>query len=183
MQIGWHAVHHADEVWTHLQGSPLSLWTLQPEGGEAEQTVLSLHQPVHTVPAGHWMAARAEGQYSLVSCCVGPGFDFGDFEMLRDRPSDQHPAGALNALIWLSYAHASEGIPLGSSFGTLFRISTFGESHGGGVGVILEGCPPRLEISRDAIQAELDRRKPGHRIRLHARKRIRWKFSVASWMA
>ena len=95
----WHAVHHADEVWTHLQGSPLSLWTLQPEGGVAEQTVLSLHQPVHTVPAGHWMAARAEGQYSLVSCCVGPGFDFGDFEMLRDRPSDQHPAGALNALI------------------------------------------------------------------------------------
>ena len=50
---------------------------------------------------------------------------------------------------------------MGSSFGTLFRISTFGESHGGGVGVILEGCPPRLEISRDAIQAELDRRKPG----------------------
>ena len=50
---------------------------------------------------------------------------------------------------------------MGSSFGTLFRISTFGESHGGGVGVILEGCPPRLEIDQQAIQAELDRRKPG----------------------
>ena len=50
---------------------------------------------------------------------------------------------------------------MGSSFGTLFRISTFGESHGGGVGVILEGCPPRLELDLPAIQAELDRRKPG----------------------
>ena len=50
---------------------------------------------------------------------------------------------------------------MGSSFGTLFRISTFGESHGGGVGVILEGCPPRLELDLVAIQAELDRRRPG----------------------
>ena len=50
---------------------------------------------------------------------------------------------------------------MGSSFGTLFRISTFGESHGGGVGVILEGCPPRLELDLLAIQAELDRRRPG----------------------
>jgi len=50
---------------------------------------------------------------------------------------------------------------MGSSFGQLFRISTFGESHGGGVGVILEGCPPRLPLDLAAIQAELDRRKPG----------------------
>ena len=50
---------------------------------------------------------------------------------------------------------------MGSSFGDLFRISTFGESHGGGVGVIVEGCPPRLELDLDEIQAELNRRKPG----------------------
>ena len=50
---------------------------------------------------------------------------------------------------------------MGSSFGDLFRISTFGESHGGGVGVIVEGCPPRLELDLKAIQAELDRRRPG----------------------
>ena len=50
---------------------------------------------------------------------------------------------------------------MGSSLGQLFRISTFGESHGGGVGVIVDGCPPRLPIDREAIQAELDRRKPG----------------------
>jgi chorismate synthase len=50
---------------------------------------------------------------------------------------------------------------MGSSFGQLFRVSTFGESHGGGVGVIVDGCPPRLAIDLDQIQAELDRRKPG----------------------
>jgi chorismate synthase len=50
---------------------------------------------------------------------------------------------------------------MGSSFGQLFRISTFGESHGGGVGVIVDGCPPRLELDLVAIQAELDRRRPG----------------------
>jgi chorismate synthase len=52
-------------------------------------------------------------------------------------------------------------ITMGSSFGQLFRISTFGESHGGGVGVIVDGCPPRLELDLQAVQAELDRRKPG----------------------
>ncbi len=50
---------------------------------------------------------------------------------------------------------------MGSSFGKLFQISTFGESHGGGVGVIVDGCPPRLDLDLNAIQAELDRRKPG----------------------
>ena len=50
---------------------------------------------------------------------------------------------------------------MGSSFGTLFRISTFGESHGGGVGVIVDGCPPRLPIDIASIQTELDRRRPG----------------------
>jgi hypothetical protein len=50
---------------------------------------------------------------------------------------------------------------MGSSFGTLFRIHSFGESHGGGVGVIVDGCPPRLELDLAAIQADLDRRKPG----------------------
>ena len=50
---------------------------------------------------------------------------------------------------------------MGSSFGDLFRVSTFGESHGGGVGVIVEGCPPRLNLDLNAVQAELDRRRPG----------------------
>src|SRR2546423_5674410 len=50
---------------------------------------------------------------------------------------------------------------MGSSFGQLFRITTWGESHGGGVGVVIEGCPPRIELSEENIQRELDRRRPG----------------------
>jgi chorismate synthase len=46
-------------------------------------------------------------------------------------------------------------------FGHLFRITTFGESHGGGVGVVIDGCPPKIEISEAEIQVELDRRRPG----------------------
>ena len=49
----------------------------------------------------------------------------------------------------------------GNIFGELFRISTFGESHGGAVGVVVDGCPPGIAISQGEIQAELDRRKPG----------------------
>ncbi len=49
----------------------------------------------------------------------------------------------------------------GNSFGQLFRITTFGESHGGAVGVIVDGCPPGLAIAEADIQTELDRRKPG----------------------
>src|SRR5262245_25774419 len=49
----------------------------------------------------------------------------------------------------------------GNSFGQLFKITTCGESHGGAVGVIIDGCPPGLAISAAEIQAELDRRKPG----------------------
>ncbi|MGB7444757.1 MAG: chorismate synthase [Coleofasciculaceae cyanobacterium] len=48
-----------------------------------------------------------------------------------------------------------------NTFGHLFHVTTFGESHGGGVGVVIDGCPPRLEISAPEIQVELDRRRPG----------------------
>jgi chorismate synthase len=49
----------------------------------------------------------------------------------------------------------------GNSFGELFKITTFGESHGGAVGVVVDGCPPGLAIGESDIQRELDRRKPG----------------------
>jgi len=50
---------------------------------------------------------------------------------------------------------------MGNTFGHLFRITTFGESHGGGVGVVVDGCPPGIKITEEEIQKELDRRKPG----------------------
>jgi len=50
---------------------------------------------------------------------------------------------------------------MGSTFGTLFRLSTWGESHGGGVGVVVDGCPPRIPLTAADIQTDLDRRRPG----------------------
>ncbi len=50
---------------------------------------------------------------------------------------------------------------MSSTFGQVFRIHTFGESHGGGVGVVIDGCPPRIPVSIEHIQRELDRRRPG----------------------
>lgn len=50
---------------------------------------------------------------------------------------------------------------MSSSLGTLFRISTWGESHGPGVGVVVDGCPPRIPLTTEDIQHELNRRRPG----------------------
>src|SRR5213595_1187627 len=50
---------------------------------------------------------------------------------------------------------------MGNTFGQLFRVTTFGESHGGGVGAIIDGCPPNIDLSEAEIQRELDRRRPG----------------------
>ena len=50
---------------------------------------------------------------------------------------------------------------MGNAFGQLFRVTTFGESHGGGVGVVIDGCPPNIDISDAEIQRDLDRRRPG----------------------
>src|ERR1041385_1900210 len=50
---------------------------------------------------------------------------------------------------------------MGSTFGRIFRIATFGESHGPGVGVVIDGCPPGVPITPAEVQAELDRRRPG----------------------
>ena len=50
---------------------------------------------------------------------------------------------------------------MSNSFGHLFRITTWGESHGGGVGVVVDGCPPQLKLTEADIQPDLDRRRPG----------------------
>ncbi len=49
----------------------------------------------------------------------------------------------------------------GNSFGTLYKLSSFGESHGTAIGGVIDGCPPGIDIDLEEIQAELDRRKPG----------------------
>ena len=49
----------------------------------------------------------------------------------------------------------------GSTYGTCFRVTTFGESHGKGVGCVVDGVPPRLRVDEEEVQKELDRRRPG----------------------
>ena len=49
----------------------------------------------------------------------------------------------------------------GNTFGKIFKITTFGESHGTAMGCILDGCPPQIDLKKEDIQCELDRRKPG----------------------
>lgn len=59
---------------------------------------------------------------------------------------------------------------MGNTFGHVFRVTTWGESHGGGVGVVVDGCPPRLRLSEADIQPELDRRRPGQSAIVSQRK-------------
>lgn len=83
----WHVLR-SDEVWHHYEGDPLELLVVDPDRLELTTLVLGSMvdggQLVHVVPAGHWQAARTLGDYTLVSCTVGPGFVFEDFQLLRD---------------------------------------------------------------------------------------------------
>ncbi|WP_018617783.1 chorismate synthase [Spirosoma luteum] len=68
---------------------------------------------------------------------------------------------------------------MGSTYGKLFKISTFGESHGPGIGVIIDGCPAGLSVDTEFIQHELDRRKPGQS-RITTQRREADEFEVLS---
>lgn len=67
----------------------------------------------------------------------------------------------------------------GNSFGQLFQITSYGESHGNGIGVVIDGCPAGIEIDYDYIQLELDRRKPGQS-RLVTQRKESDHFSIQS---
>ena len=68
---------------------------------------------------------------------------------------------------------------MSSTYGKLFKISTFGESHGAAVGVILDGCPAGIDFDMEFIQSELDRRKPGQS-RITTQRREADEFQVLS---
>jgi len=86
----WHRVIGSDEVWHVHEGAPLELFTAGRAFERFDRHVLGpidgAQRPVHVVEAGVWQAARSSGEYTLVACSVGPGFDFADFEMLKDDP-------------------------------------------------------------------------------------------------
>lgn len=84
----WHRVR-SDEVWHLYEGGPLELLEADLVGQTVARRILGaagdgVRIPVHTIPAGRWQAARTTGEYALMGCSVGPGFDYADFELLSD---------------------------------------------------------------------------------------------------
>jgi len=85
----WHEVR-SDEQWTFLEGAPLELYLFTLGATAAQRIRLGPLAdggvPTCVVPAGAWQAARARAAFTLVTCTVGPGFDFADFRLLADEP-------------------------------------------------------------------------------------------------
>jgi len=99
-QSNWHRVR-SDEVWVHLEGDALNLWSWDGSAPSAACHILGPvdlacdQRPQHTISAGQWQAARprpcataAGDGYTLVACMVGPGFDFADFSLLQSASAE-----------------------------------------------------------------------------------------------
>ena len=95
----WHRVNSANEIWIHLKGAPLNLWCLDDGNKELKKLRIDSNNPIEMIPAGYWQAAKSTGEFTLVSCCVGPGFDFKDFELLRNTNHIYRLDKAINDLI------------------------------------------------------------------------------------
>ena len=68
---------------------------------------------------------------------------------------------AVNSKAWAKSVFRARWGGMGNTFGHLYRVTTWGESHGGGVGAVVDGCPPKIALSEKDLQPDLDRRRPG----------------------
>lgn len=86
----WHVVR-SEEIWHFYAGAPLELIVYDPASRACRPAVLDApsagREPVGVVRAGEWQAARSLGDYSLVGCNVGPGFEFEDFQFVSALPA------------------------------------------------------------------------------------------------
>ena len=100
----WHVVA-SDECWQYCEGDPLELLLFDVETGQRESVELGplagTRRSTAVVPPGVWQAAQSLGDYTLVQCTVGPGFDFADFGMLRDSSDRRRIEGRLGE--WAKY--------------------------------------------------------------------------------
>ena len=95
----WHRVNSSDEIWIYLKGAPLNLYFLDEDNKKLRNLRLDSNNPIEMIPSGYWQAASSSGEFSLTSCCVGPGFEFKDFEMLRNIDPSLRPLKAIKELI------------------------------------------------------------------------------------
>ncbi len=88
----WHVVD-ADEIWHFYGGAPLELAIYDAESRSLTRHVLDAPwgaaEPVAVVTSGFWQAARSLGEYSLLGCSVGPGFEFADFRFVSSLPGHE----------------------------------------------------------------------------------------------
>ena len=107
----WHRVR-SDEVWHHYEGASLELLLMPETDPIVERFVLgpcnSSAAPIRWVSAGWWQAARSLGDYTLVGCTVGPGFEYSDFELLADRPDLAERLSRASPEIRLFVGHRQE---------------------------------------------------------------------------
>jgi predicted cupin superfamily sugar epimerase len=87
----WHQVA-SDEVWHFYEGAALELFCIDQGGKTYEHYLVGevgeKSRPLAVIPAGCWQAAQTTGAYTLVGCTVGPGFEFEDFKLLRDKADE-----------------------------------------------------------------------------------------------
>jgi len=110
-------------------------------------------------------AASTSGRAPVASSSSTPAAHFSP-----SSSSSSPSASARHRLLLSGRRISTTRANAGSTYGTNFRVTTFGESHGKGVGCVVDGVPPRLAISTEEIQAELDRRRPGQSIITTPRK-------------
>ena len=79
----WHRVA-SDETWHFYEGDPLQVYWIDGQNLVHQEVLGASTHPMCVVPSGCWQAVKPLGEYSLVGCTVGPGFDFQDFEMLSE---------------------------------------------------------------------------------------------------
>jgi predicted cupin superfamily sugar epimerase len=81
----WHRVLGSEETWHFAGGDPLELQRRRADE-EPETLIVDAKNTWKLIPAGWWQSARSLGQWTLVQCCVAPGFDFADFELEEQTP-------------------------------------------------------------------------------------------------